>query len=57
MKDNNINCDMITGEEQIIFENSTHVSSTIELVNLEKEVDVAIVDECQLLTDPSRGWA
>lgn len=57
MQESNIICDMVTGEEKILFDDSTHTSSTIEMADLNKEVDVAIVDEVQLLTDPSRGWA
>lgn len=57
MQDINVICDMITGEEKILFDNSTHTSSTIEMADLNREVDVAIIDEVQLLTDSSRGWA
>jgi ATP-dependent RNA helicase SUPV3L1/SUV3 len=33
------------------------VSSTIEMVNTRKAIDVAVIDEAQMLFDISRGWA
>jgi len=36
---------------------ATHVSCTVEVVDLEKEVDVAVIDEIQMIGDPDRGWA
>ncbi len=50
-------CSLLTGEEQDIREHATFVSSTIELLALEKEIDAVLVDEAQLLSDPKRGWA
>ena len=38
-------CDLMTGEEEIINENSTHVSCTIEKVNLKQSYDIAVIDE------------
>lgn len=48
---------LITGEEQQIAEGDTHVSSTIEMANLNAWVDVAVIDEFQMLYDNGRGWA
>ncbi len=50
-------CSLLTGEEQDIRENATFVSSTIELLATDTEVDAVLVDEAQLLSDPKRGWA
>lgn len=50
-------CTLLTGEEQIITPNSKVDSCTVELFNPGKEYDVAIIDECQLLNDPNRGYA
>ena len=50
-------CDLITGEEEIINENSTHVSCTIEKANLNEEYDIAVIDEIQMIGDSMRGMA
>ena len=38
---------LLTGEERIINENSKFISSTIEMANFNKPIDVAIIDEVQ----------
>ena len=38
-------CDLLTGQEKILFPNSQHCSSTIEMIDLKFCVDVAVVDE------------
>jgi len=48
---------LITGEEEIIDEESTHISSTIEMMNTAVEVDVCVIDEIQMIDDRDRGWA
>ena len=48
---------LVTGEEQHILPNATHTSSTIEMCHLNKVIDVAVIDEIQMIADPSRGWA
>jgi ATP-dependent RNA helicase SUPV3L1/SUV3 len=48
---------LITGEEELIDEESTHVSSTIEMLNSTVEVDVCVIDEIQMIDDRDRGWA
>ena len=48
---------LITGEEEIIDEESTHISSTIEMMNGSVEVDVCVIDEIQMINDRDRGWA
>jgi len=48
---------LVTGEEQKIVENATHISSTIEMCNFSKAVDVAVIDEIQMIADKERGWA
>ena len=50
-------CDLMTGEEEIINENSTHVSCTIEKVNLKQSYDIAVIDEIQMISDTQRGIA
>lgn len=48
---------MITGEEEIIDESAKIVCSTCEMADLNKVYDVAVVDECQMISDPGRGGA
>jgi ATP-dependent RNA helicase SUPV3L1/SUV3 len=48
---------LVTGEERIVNQLARHVSSTVEMVDLGREVDVAVVDETQMLQDEQRGWA
>lgn len=48
---------LLTGEEVIEREGSTHYSSTIEMARLQEVFDCCVIDEIQMITDPSRGWA
>ncbi|PPD56650.1 MAG: helicase [Methylotenera sp.] len=50
-------CNLITGEERVIIAGAQHTASTIEMMNPAKQVDVAIIDEIQMLQDPDRGSA
>ena len=52
-----ITASLITGEEQIVDEDATHISSTIEMLNFEVDVDVCVIDEVQMIDDSERGWA
>ncbi len=52
-----IGISLITGEEEIIDEESTHISSTIEMLNNSVEVDLCVIDEIQMIDDRDRGWA
>lgn len=53
----NINCDLLTGEEEILSDNATHVSSTVEKANYSTKYDVVVIDECQMISDIERGGA
>ena len=57
LKKSGIPCSLITGEEEIIDEESTHISSTIEMLNTEVEVERCVIDEIQMIDDRDRGWA
>ena len=57
LKQSGVNVSLITGEEEIIDEDSTHISSTIEMLNSDIEVDVCVIDEIQMIGDRDRGWA
>ena len=57
LKESNIDASLITGEEQILNEEAAHICSTIEMIDFDLQVDVAIIDEVQMLEDIDRGWA
>ncbi|MDP3331971.1 MAG: hypothetical protein Q8S55_08265, partial [Methylococcaceae bacterium] len=50
-------CNLITGEERVMMDGARHTASTIEMMNPGKSVEVAIIDEIQMLQDPERGSA
>ena len=52
-----IPCSLITGEEQIRVEDSYVQSSTVEMADLHRHYDVAVIDEGQMITDRDRGGA
>ncbi|MFK5976703.1 MAG: SUV3 C-terminal domain-containing protein [Sulfurovum sp.] len=57
LKEDGVSVSLITGEEEIIDEDSTHISSTIEMMNVSVDVDVCVIDEIQMIGDRDRGWA
>jgi len=50
-------CNLITGEERVLMAGAQHTASTIEMMNPGRQVEVAIIDEIQMLQDPDRGSA
>lgn len=48
---------LLTGEERIEVPGAQFTAATVEMLNPQKVVDVAVIDEIQMLADPSRGWA
>jgi ATP-dependent RNA helicase SUPV3L1/SUV3 len=48
---------LITGEERRLAENATHVASTVEMLDTKTPVEVAVIDEIQMLADRDRGAA
>lgn len=48
-------CELLTGEEFIRTPGAQITASTIELCNFRKRYDVAVIDEAQMISDPSRG--
>ena len=54
-----IACDLITGDDVRVDEsgNATLTSSTVEMVDLGRQVDVAVIDEIQMMAQEERGWA
>ena len=57
LRERGVSTSLITGEEQLIDEEATHVSSTIEMLDFNTDVDVCVIDEVQMLGDRDRGWA
>ncbi|KAJ3314118.1 RNA helicase, partial [Gonapodya sp. JEL0774] len=48
---------LVTGEERVLVENAQAFACTVEMADLSRKFDVAVIDEIQLLADPHRGWA
>jgi len=57
LKAEGIESSLITGEEQILDDAATHISSTIEMMNYDVDIDVCVIDEVQMIDDRDRGWA
>ncbi len=55
LNDEGCQCSLLTGEEENIIENADFESRTVEKVCLDKEYDIAVIDECQMLGDRDRG--
>lgn len=53
----NVLCNMITGEEEIIHDGANHYSATIETLNIQEFYDVAVIDEGQMISEKRRGGA
>lgn len=56
MKDG-VNCSLLTGQERNMVANETHLSCTVEMCDLNRRYDVAVLDEIQLISDTYRGSA
>ena len=52
-----IPCSLLTGEEQELVGYARIQSSTIEMADLNRSYDVAVIDEAQMIADPERGGA
>ncbi|OCT70072.1 ATP-dependent RNA helicase SUPV3L1, mitochondrial [Xenopus laevis] len=59
--DSGVPCDLITGEELVFVDPegrpSAHAACTIEMCSVTAPYEVAVIDEIQMIRDPSRGWA
>lgn len=55
LNNQDVKTSLLTGEEKMIVEDATHLSSTVEMGDLTNEYDVAVIDEVQLITDSQRG--
>ena len=52
-----VHTSLITGQEKREVPLASHVSSTLEMVNLEREYEVAVIDEIQMIGHEQRGYA
>lgn len=52
-----IPCDLVTGEEKVVGDESRVVSCTMEAINFDCRYDVAVIDECHMIKDNDRGPA
>lgn len=57
MMDAGVPCSLVTGEERQLIPGARHTASTVEMMRPDHEVEVAIIDEIQMLQDESRGYA
>ncbi len=57
LRDHGVDCGLLTGEEEDLSPHNTHLSSTVEKGNLSQVVEVAVLDECQMIADEDRGYA
>lgn len=50
-------CNLVTGEERQMIPGAQHTACTVEMMNPSHMVEVAIIDEIQMLQDEARGYA
>lgn len=55
--DAGVPCNLVTGEERVLMPGARHTASTIEMMRADHEVEVAVIDEIQMLQDDARGHA
>lgn len=49
-------CSLLTGEESVEVAGARHVSSTVEMARFGRIIDVAVIDEAQMIADRDRGY-
>lgn len=57
LMDAGVPCNLVTGEERVLIPGARHTACTVEMMRPDHEVEVAIIDEIQMLQDESRGYA
>jgi len=57
LRANGVPANLVTGEERRIHAGATHVASTVEMLDTQTPVEVAVIDEIQMLGDADRGAA
>lgn len=57
LRESGLACSIVTGEEQSLMADASHVAETVELADLTQTYDIAVIDEAQMMADPDRGGA
>ncbi len=57
MLDEGIFCSLLTGEEEDIRASATLLAATVEKLDIHHSYETAVIDECQMISDPQRGAA
>lgn len=57
LADAGIAVSLVTGEERKLHPQATHFASTVEMLDPHRPLDVAVIDEVQMLEDAERGSA
>jgi ATP-dependent RNA helicase SUPV3L1/SUV3 len=57
LMDAGVPCNLVTGEERVLIPGAQHTACTVEMMQPGREVEVAVIDEIQMLQDESRGYA
>jgi ATP-dependent RNA helicase SUPV3L1/SUV3 len=57
LRERGLRAGMVTGEEVLGAPDPTHTARTIETADLSRPIEIAVIDEIQMLSDPDRGWA
>ncbi|MDQ0243249.1 hypothetical protein J2S09_000785 [Bacillus fengqiuensis] len=52
-----IPCSLKTGEEHQEMRQAQHLSSTVEAADFQSSFETAVIDECQMIAEPQRGFA
>lgn len=52
-----VHCSLLTGEEHISDPQASVISCTVEMADLSRHYDIALIDEAQMIADPDRGGA
>lgn len=53
----NVPCNLLTGEEYISIPGARITAATIEMFNASEDSACVVIDEAQMLADSDRGWA
>jgi len=54
LSDGGVPCNLLTGQEREEREGARHVSCTVEMADPSSAIDVAVIDEAQMLGDADR---
>jgi ATP-dependent RNA helicase SUPV3L1/SUV3 len=57
MNDQGVPFNLLTGEERRESDGVEKWAATVEMTPLNKRLDVAVIDEIQMINDEQRGWA